>query len=132
VTARIKAGLWVKALIRRVSVQGGAAFLSRKGDDDAGEVVLVLNGLKGQSRLLVPAMGPNGDRRWLMVSGADPKPDADIAQDLAQRAARDPDLWVVEIEDADYRAFVDDPIDIVSPSLGSVRNPVPGYPGPRR
>jgi hypothetical protein len=110
---RIKAGLWASAHIRRVRVQGGAAFLTRKGDPDAGAIVLVLNGLKGQSRLLSQAMGPDGERIWLMVSGPEPKPDAEIAEDVARRVARDPDLWVIEIEDADYRAFVDEPIEII-------------------
>ncbi len=110
---RLKSGFWVRALIRRVAVEGAQAYLTRKGDEDAGAVAIVLNGMSGNSRLLVPATGPDGTRRWLMVSGADPRPDREIADDIARRLARDPDLWVVEIEDPAYRSFIDEPIEIV-------------------
>jgi len=132
VTPRVKTELWVKALIRRAEIEGGQAMLVRRGDVDAGSVLLVLNGCAGKSRLLSAASRVDGTRVWLMVSGPDAVPDAELAADIATRLSRDPDLWVVEIEDRAYRAFVDDPIEIVTPSSGGVRNPATPRPGPHR
>ena len=112
--ARIKAGFRVKALVRRVQSQGASAFITRRGDKDAGAILIVLNGLAGTSRLLSQARNGTGDLIWLMVSGPDPQPDADIAADIAKRCARDPDLWVVEIESRDFSAYVDEPVEIVA------------------
>ena len=136
-TSRLKSGFWVRALMRRASVEGAQAFLTRKGDEDAGAVLIILNGMAGHSRLLTAATGPDGSRRWLMVSGPEPKTDQEIGVDVARFISRDPDLWVVEIEDRAYRAFVDEPIEIVGVSpAGSARavgqNPGPNYPGPHR
>lgn len=114
--ARIKSGFRVRALLRRVQAQGAQAFITRRGDEDAGAILIVLNGLGGASKLLSQARNGSGELIWLMVSGPNPQPDADIAADIAKRAARDPDLWVVEIESRDFVAFVDEPVEIVGES----------------
>jgi hypothetical protein len=111
---RLKSGFRVKALVRRVQAQGAQAFITRRGDEDAGAILITLNGLQGSSKLLSQARNGMGDLIWLMVSGPDPQADADIAADIAKRCARDPDLWVVEIESREFTAFVDEPIEVVT------------------
>jgi hypothetical protein len=111
---RIKAGFRVKALVRRVQSQNASAFITRRGDEDAGAILIVLNGLAGKSRLLSQARNGTGELIWLMVSGVDPQADLDIAEDIAKRCARDPDLWVVEIESREFSAYVDEPIEVVN------------------
>jgi hypothetical protein len=112
--ARLKSGFRVKALVRRVQSQGAQAFITRRGDEDAGAMLIVLNGLGGTSKLLSQARNGTGDLIWLMVSGADAQPDLLIADDIARRCARDPDLWVVEIESREFLAFVDEPVEVVT------------------
>ena len=111
---RLKSGFRVKALLRRVQSQGAQAFITRRGDDDAGAILIVLNGLAGASKLLSQARNGMGELIWLMVSGPNPQPDTDIAADIAKRCARDPDLWVVEIESREFTAFVDEPVEGVT------------------
>jgi hypothetical protein len=78
-TPRLKAGIFVRALIRRAEVAGASAFIVRKGAEEAGAVILTLSRLDGTCLLL-------------------------------NQIRFDPDLWIVEIEDRQGRAFVDEPI----------------------
>ena len=44
-TPRLKAAIFVRALIRRAEVAGASAFIVRKGAEDAGAVILRLSRL---------------------------------------------------------------------------------------
>ena len=112
---RVKAEFWVKAHLRRVEIAGAQAFIARKGDPDAGSVLIVVNKLDGSSRLLVSATRQADERVWLSVTGAEPVPDSLVKSEIERRVARDPDLWVLEIEDKAGRAFLDEPIDVIEP-----------------
>ena len=114
-TPRVKAEFWVKAHLRRVEIAGAQAFIARRGDADAGSVLIVVNRLDGSSQLLVSATRQADERVWLSVTGADPAPDAAVRSEIERRVARDPDLWVLEIEDKAGRAFLDEPIDVIAP-----------------
>lgn len=114
-TPRVKAEFWVKAHLRRVEVAGAQAFIARRGDPDAGSVLIVVNRLDGSSQLLVSASRQADERVWLAVMGAAPVADELVKSEIDRRVARDPDLWVLEIEDKAGRAFLDEPIDVVEP-----------------
>ncbi len=93
--------MWISAYIRRVNQAGGFAAIVRRGDDASGTIFIKVNTLGGAISLLGPAM-PNLDdimpqRRWELRQRADEE--ADIDRYLAREAERDPDMWVVEIED---------------------------------
>jgi len=99
--ARLQAGLWVSAYIRRVSQTGTFAAVVRRGDDTAGAIFLKINTLGGDVLLFGPAMPSLDDidpeRQWeLRQRTVD---EAGIDQYLRREAERDPDLWVVEVED---------------------------------
>lgn len=110
-TPRLKAGIWVRALIRRIEVAGAAAFVVRKGDETAGVVLVKLNTLDGQACVLSPSTGLDGDRLWLRATGPVAVPDADAEAYIARQLKVDPDLWVIEIEDRDGRHFLDEPVE---------------------
>ena len=61
-TPRLKAGLWVRALIRRVETAGAAAFVARKGDETAGMVLVKLSTLDGQASVLSPSTAHEATR----------------------------------------------------------------------
>ncbi len=99
--ARLQSTLWVSAYIRRVSQTGAFAAVLRRGDDTAGAIFLKINTLGGNVLLLAPAM-PNLDdvspeRKWELRQRA--AVEAEIDQYIRREADRDPDLWVVEVED---------------------------------
>lgn len=105
---RLKAELWVKAHIRICAVQGVQAFVVRRGDDTAGIVMIKVNCLDGRAFVFEPATGPDGARRWMRLGKAETEADADAA--IARAVGRDPDLWVLEIEDRAGRHFLTEPV----------------------
>jgi hypothetical protein len=108
----LKTEFWAAALIRRAQAQGAFAALVRRGDADAGAVLVKVSTLDGRARLYAPAQDGTGARVWLDLS-AGPLGDEEPAVDAhaAARLAKDPDLWIVEIEDRAGRAFLTEPIE---------------------
>ena len=62
---RLKAGIFVRALIRRAEVAGAQAYVVRKGIEESGAVILKIARLDGTSLVLSQARRGEGDqRRW--------------------------------------------------------------------
>jgi len=108
---RLKSEFFIKAYVRRVTSAGAQAFVVRHGDDQAGGLLIKISDLAGAAILLEPVTGPDGARRWMKVTGPHPVPDGDAEAQIAKRRGRDPDLWVIEVEDRAARHFLDDPVD---------------------
>jgi hypothetical protein len=108
-TPRLKAGIFVRALIRRAEVAGASAFIVRKGAEEAGAVILTLSRLDGTCLLLNQARNGKGELVWARPLG-DWSDEAKARTWLDKQIRFDPDLWIVEIEDRLGRAFVDEPI----------------------
>jgi hypothetical protein len=108
---RLKTSIWVAALIRRAEIGGAAAFVARKGEPDAGAVLVKVALLDGRARVWSSTYGGDGHRRWMRATGVEyvPEPEADTY--IARARARDSDLWVVEIEDREGRDFLTEPTD---------------------
>jgi hypothetical protein len=106
---RLKAGIFVRALIRRAQVAGASAFIVRKGQEEAGAILLKVARLDGTVLVLNQARRGDGGLVWAKVLG-DWVDEAKAAQWCDRQVTFDPDLWIVEIEDREGRAFVDEPI----------------------
>ena len=108
----LKTEFWVQALIRRAEVAGAFAAVARKGDTDAGAVLVKVATLDGRARLYAPAQDGGGERVWLDLSaGKLGDAEAEVDDYARRRAANDPDLWLVEVEDKHGRSFLTEPID---------------------
>jgi hypothetical protein len=105
---RLKSALYVQALIRRCEVAGAAAYLVRRGAEEAGAVFLKLNRLDGSCVVLSPAR-QGEDRVWMRPLG-ETTDEVHAADYFARQIRFDPDIWIVEIEDREGRSFVDEPI----------------------
>ena len=108
-TPRLKAGIFVRALIRRVQVEGASAFVVRSGAEEAGAVILKIAKLDGTVLVLNQVRGAKGELSWAQALGGWTD-EARASQWCDKQVAFDPDLWIVEIEDREGRAFVDEPI----------------------
>jgi hypothetical protein len=108
-TPRLKAGIFVRALIRRAEVAGAQAFVVRKGSEEAGVVFLKIARLDGTSTVLSQARRGDGELVWVKPLG-DAVDDAKAAAYFDKQMKFDPDLWIVEIEDREGRTFVDEPV----------------------
>jgi hypothetical protein len=110
-TARLKAEFWVKALLRRCAAADAPAVVVRRGDADAGAVLVKVNRLDGSACVYAPGWGLEGERIWRRGTGPAPAPDAEAEAYIARQTRRDPDLWVVEIEDRAGRHFLTEPVE---------------------
>ncbi|MBV9571463.1 MAG: DUF1491 family protein [Alphaproteobacteria bacterium] len=106
---RIKSAIQAKAIIRRAEVAGAQAYLVRRGQEDAGALFLKLSRLDGTFTVLNQARRGDGELIWTKPLGESADENAVLAY-LEKQARFDPDLWILEIEDRDGRAFVDEPI----------------------
>jgi len=106
---RLKAGIFVRAVIRRAEVAGAQAFVVRKGSEEAGAIFLKISRLDGTSTVLSQARQGEGDLVWMKPLG-DAANEETCAKYFERQIKFDSDLWIVEIEDREGRAFVDEPI----------------------
>lgn len=107
---RVRSALWVEAHIRRCRSAGLDAYLRRRGDADAGAVFLKIAALDGTARVLSQTIDETGERAWLAATGRAPVADAAAEAYLARQIKRDPDVFIVEIEDRDGRHALDEPV----------------------
>jgi hypothetical protein len=108
----LKTWIWAQALVRRAQVGGAFATVARRGDSDAGAVLVKVATSRGKARLFAPAQDGDGARIWLELSaGALGEDEAAIDAYADKRAKSDPDLWVIEIEDRQGRNFLTEPVD---------------------
>jgi hypothetical protein len=107
---RLKAGIFVRALIRRAEVAGASAYVVKKGAEEGGAVILKLSPLDGTCTVLSQARrGTEGELVWVRPLGE--KTDEAAASAWFEKQTKfDPDLWIVEIEDRAGRNFVDEPV----------------------
>lgn len=110
--ADLKTDFWASALIRRAEIGGAFAAVVRKGDADAGAVLVKVATLNGKARLYAPARrGEAGERVWLDVSATLGDDERAIDAYVRRQADFDPDVWVIEIEDKAGRHFLEEPVD---------------------
>lgn len=102
-SARLASGVTVNALVRRVGRAGGFATILARGDATAGAILIVAQDRGENPRLWERGVGPSGDTELIAVG---PQGDARAITDYwMKRRARDPDLWVVEVDVAQAERF---------------------------
>lgn len=106
---RLKSELWVKAFLRRAALSDAPGVVARRGDADAGAILIKIVRLDGRCDLYGPApaglASDDGERRWTCL--AERTPETEIEVRLAAEVRMDPDLWIVEIEDRQGRHHLD-------------------------
>ena len=110
--ARLPAHVEVSALRRAAESAGGFAALLAKGERDAG-VILILTLEKGAGARLWERMPTLDGARRFVVTRLEPTGEGAVTPEsmadyLRRRTARDPDLWVVEVDIADAERFIAD------------------------
>ncbi len=97
---RIKAGMWVSMTLRMGNADGRYGAVIRKGDPDAGGVLIVLRNDKEVSVLSQLRPG-EGELAWMRATRPAPVDDATADAYIARQVKFDPDLWVIELEAPD-------------------------------
>jgi hypothetical protein len=110
---RLKSDLWVAAYLRRCHVRGAFAALRRRGAAEAGAIFIKINRLDGTADLFGPAPqsafdeSHPSDRAFMALTKQPAAPEPDVEAILQRQLKFDPDLWMVEVEDAEGRHFLD-------------------------
>jgi hypothetical protein len=100
-TPRVKAGIWVSMALRLGNADGRYGAVIRKGDPDAGGVLVVLRHGDRVS-VLSQVRSADGELAWMRATGADPVDDQTADAYIARQVKFDPDLWVLEFESPDF------------------------------
>jgi len=102
--------VWVGALIRRAELAGAFAVVGRKGDPQAGAVLVKAVNLGDRTaRLYSEATRGDGERFWMQPVASETEADLDAY--VARSARIDPDIWLVEIEDREGRHFLTEQVE---------------------
>lgn len=104
---RLTAEFWVRAYLARLRLADIPVYVTAMGDPTAGAVLVKLATLDGQARAFQRGFDlGSGARVWLVLAEG---PEREVDAALARARARDPDLWVIEIEDRAGRTLLDEP-----------------------
>lgn len=98
--SRVRAGLWVSIALRLGDRDGRPGVVLRKGDPDAGSILVVLHGREGLC-VLSQTRSADGALAWLRATGAAPVSQQEADAYVERQVKFDPDLWVLEFETPD-------------------------------
>lgn len=99
---RLPTDFMISAQIRIAAKEGVPIVVRRRGDNGIGTIVLKINLLDGNARVLAQVRF-NDEIVWNPVSRTDPMSDADAENYMNRQAEIDPDSWLIEIEDKQGR-----------------------------
>ncbi len=104
-TARLASGIWVAAYLRRLQIEGIPAYVIARGDNTAGAVLVKLALMDGTARAFMRGFDIETNTRVWQVLVEGQEGDVDAA--ITRQRGFDPDLWVIEVEDARGRDLLD-------------------------
>ncbi|HVZ28811.1 MAG TPA: DUF1491 family protein [Asticcacaulis sp.] len=101
--------LWVSALLKRVEMAGSFATIARKGDARAGSVIVKVLNLRTRDAYVLREAQTGEDTLWMRPVETLNEPDIDAY--IERQVKYDPDIWVVEIEDAEGRNYLTEKVE---------------------
>ncbi len=103
---KLASGIWVAAYLRRLTLASIPAYVTWRGDAQAGAVMVKLARLDGTATVYQRQFDFDHDTyRWQVLRDG---PEREVDTMLARQRAIDRDLWVIEIEDARGRHLLDE------------------------
>ena len=104
-SARLTSDLWVSAYLTRLRLADIPVYVTAKGDPTAGAVLVKVATLDGKARAYQRSFDLLANARIWVVLAEGPEPEVDAL--LTRQLRRDPDLWVLELEDRQGRTLLD-------------------------
>lgn len=96
---RIPTHIWLEAKVRELSDKGIGVYVTRKGERMSGLALVKISNLEGKCRLLTQQRNLDGVLEWISALKEDVAEEKEADSYISRATARDPDLWVVEVED---------------------------------
>jgi hypothetical protein len=101
--ARLKTRLVVQAAVRLGTLRSIPVTVTRRGDEDAGTILVKHNRFDLGCAVLAQTRGKQGELAWIRATGENLVDEQTADAYIARQIERDPDLWVVEVEDREGR-----------------------------
>jgi hypothetical protein len=95
----IKTAIWAQAEVRRLGLLAIPVVVSRRGDADAGAVLIKVIRPGLGVYVLSQAQDGEGNAAWIKATGPQPVDETAADAYIRRSIERDYDLWVLEIED---------------------------------
>ena len=104
--ARLPAHIEVSGLVRAVNDAGGFATILRKGERDAG-TILIATRHRDDSLCLYERMPDlDGNRKWTCTCEQSFENEREFSEYLEKRGQQDADCWIVDLEIAQAERFI--------------------------
>lgn len=99
--------MWVQAQVRLCDLNCIPIMVRHKGDPDSGAILLKLDRGESGCSLLSQIRDMDGAQAWMYGGGGELVPEAEAEAYIKRQIDRDPDLWVIEIDDPQQRYEID-------------------------
>lgn len=86
--------------MRQLNAEGRGYYITQKGNYDSGLVLLKIDALDGTCRLLIQQRDfTSNELVWVAALEQEEVAETQASAYIQRATGRDPDLWVIEIED---------------------------------
>jgi hypothetical protein len=106
VTPKLTTDMMVGALLRQIASRAGFGAVIRKGDPSAGQIILQLLENGTFTGLYTRVLTPEKGYQWLQSGPQDIDNETENSAYLSRQIARDPDLWIVELDIPDATQLI--------------------------
>ena len=96
---RLTTSILVSSVLRQAQSKGIFAAVLRQGDEQAGTIFVEVEIDSAQSSLYGRQVSIDGDYEWVCLTGEVPVSSAAVAERLQKESARDPDCWIICVQD---------------------------------
>jgi hypothetical protein len=101
---RLPTKLWIDAVLLPLAGRGIYHYVHQEGDYSTGLILLKLEGLDGTCRLLTQQRDfMSNTLEWVPALSHEDVASSEADAYIARAVSRDPDLWVIEIEDREKK-----------------------------
>ncbi len=104
---RLKTEILIRSALRLADSQMISAAIAHRGDSDAGALFVEIEKSFSEAKLLCRTLGFDGGYEWVSLSGEGWRHPIDIQALVERERQRDPDCWVVSVQDPKGRNIFD-------------------------
>ena len=105
---RIPTHIWAGGVMHQLAMEGRPAYVIQKGDASGGIVLVKIAFLDGNCHLKIQQRDIDGKLGWVSALKDDLLTESRADEYIRRAVERDPDLWVIEVEDrAGHNPFAD-------------------------
>ena len=96
---RLATSILVSSALRQAQASGIFAAVLRQGDEQAGTIFVEVEIDSTKSCLYGRQVNFDGDYEWVCLTGEVPVSASDVSERVHKESVRDPDCWIVCVQD---------------------------------